>query len=116
MKEGEVFWGNVPSGGGVLAGAGAGVGVGEGGDAAEVAGGADGAVLLEVGVGGVGAVRDDGARLVARAGLHDLGAVGAAPARVVDGLLHRRRALVGLAHAERPICSPPPPPPNGNTG
>ena len=55
----------------------------------------------------------DGAGLVARSGLHDLGAVGAAPTRVVNCLLHRRRALVGLEHAERPIC---PPLPNGNTG
>uniref|UniRef100_A0A0D3G747 Uncharacterized protein n=1 Tax=Oryza barthii TaxID=65489 RepID=A0A0D3G747_9ORYZ len=54
----------------------------------------------------------DGAGLVARSGLHDLGAVGAAPARVVDCLLHHHRALVGLAHAERPIC---PRSPNGNT-
>lgn len=55
----------------------------------------------------------DGAGLVARSGLHDLGAVGAAPARVVDCLLHHRRALVRLAHAVRPIC---PPLPNGNIG
>lgn len=88
----------------VLAGAGAGIGGGEGGDAGEVAGGANRAVLLVVAVGGIGAVRHDGVGVVARSVLHDLGAVGAAPARVVDRLLHRTGALVGLAHTERPIC------------
>jgi hypothetical protein len=93
----------LPRPGGELAGAGAGVGVCLVGEAAEVAGGADGAVLLEVAVDDVGAdQRLHGA--VARPVLHGLGAVGALAAGVVDGLLQRRVRLAGLAHAPRAIC------------
>ena len=95
----------VPGSGGVLAGSGAGVCAGERGDAAEVAGGAHAGVLLEVAVAGVGAVCDDGDGAVAWPVLRDLGAVGALAAGVVDGLLHRHRVRVALAHAEGRICS-----------
>lgn len=76
---------------------------GEDGGAGEVAGGADGPVLLEVAVGRPGAVRDDGVGVVARALLVDGVAVCPCPARVVDGLLQRRLGLICLAHAE--ICT-----------
>jgi hypothetical protein len=93
----------LPCAGGELAVAGAGVGAGDGGDAAEVAGAADGPVLLVVAVDDVVAHQ----RLlaaVARPVLHGLGAVGALAAGVVDGLLHHRVWHAGLAHAERPLC------------
>jgi hypothetical protein len=93
----------LPCAGGELAVAGAGVGAGDGGDAAEVAGAADGPVLLVVAVDDVVAHQ----RLlaaVARPVLHGLGAVGALAAGVVDGLLHHRVRHAGLAHAERTLC------------
>jgi hypothetical protein len=95
----------LPGAGGELAGAGAGVGAGEGGDAAEVAGGAHGALALEVAIADVGADGHLVAVAVARPALRGLGAVGALAAGVVDRLLHHRVGGAGLAHAERRICA-----------
>lgn len=77
-----------------------GVGGGEGGGAAEVAGGAGGPELLEVAVGGPGAVGGDGVWVVAAAAGEDGRAVRPLPARVVDRLLQQRRRLLRPAHAE----------------
>jgi hypothetical protein len=85
--------------------------VGEVGRAAEIAGGAAVglAVLLEVAVGGVGAVRAHSGGAVARPGREHGGAVRAVPARVVQRLLQRRIGHVRAAHAPRAICIHAPP-------